>query len=289
MIEVLPGVWRRHAPAGRPAPLLFDVPRSGTCYPPGFHTRTPFHLLHASVSSWVDELCSGAPAAGATLLVAEFPNSFVDANRDPRDLDPDLLDGPWPEPLAPSEKSRAGMGLVRRLANDGTPLYDAPLPVAEVRHRIEGYHAPYHATLAATLEGLAASFGGVVHVSGHCMGAIGNALAADRGARRPDFCIGDRHGSTCAPWLTDFLVEHLAGLGYRVTRNDPYAGAFSVARHGAPANGVHSVQIEMNKALYMDEEHLGRTEGFAAVRNHLDGLARALAREALSRFPEGPP
>jgi N-formylglutamate amidohydrolase len=269
-------VFDRRNPDGDPAPLVVEVPRSGRLYPPDFRATAPFEAIHAAVSMHVDDLFAGTPAAGGTYLVARFPNTYIDANRGLDDLDPSLIDGEWPDPLPSTEKTRLGVGLVRALARPGAPMYDRRLSVAEIRHRIRSYHEPYHRELGATLEQHRRRFGGAWHLSCHCMAAIGSAQAPDPRKPRPDFCIGDRDGTTSAPAFVELVVETLRACGYHVTVNDPYQGAECVRRHGAPARGVHSLQIETNKKLFMDETTLVKTAGFARLRADVDRLLSAV-------------
>ena len=276
-------VLYRREPERDPAPLLVEVPRSGTLYPADFRASAPFDAIHAAVSMHVDALFAGTPVAGGTYLVARFPNTYIDANRGLDDLDPALLDGPWPQPLPPTEKKSLGVGLVRKLARPGVPMYDHKLTRAEVEHRIRDYHEPYHRELAAILEAHRRRAGAAWHVSCHCMGAVGTDQAPDAGKVRPDFCIGDRDGTTSAPEFVELVTETLRGCGYRVTVNDPYKGAECVRRHGAPARATHSLQIETNKKLFMDERTFVRTHGFAGLRADLDRLLAAIADFARRR------
>jgi N-formylglutamate amidohydrolase len=276
-LYVRPGVFMRYDPLTTPVPVVFDVPRSGTDYPKDFRASAPFEALHAAVSMYVEELYGGAPAAGATLFYACFPNTYIDANRSVLDIDESLLDAPWPTPLQPTEKSRLGLGLIRKLVKGGVPVYTRKLAVAEVQARIANYYEPYHRALGTRLAHYRQEYGTTWHLSCHCMSSVGNEMALDRGKPRPDFCIGDRDGTTCARDFVDLVVDTLRSFGYAVTVNDPYKGAESIRKHGDPARGVHSLQIEMNKRLYMDEQTFCTTPDFAQVKAHLDRLAVAVA------------
>jgi N-formylglutamate deformylase len=267
----------RCEPQGEPAPFVVEVPRSGTLYPRDFRAVAPFDVVHSAVSMYVDELFAGTPAAGGTLLVARFPNVYIDANRGLDDLDPDMIEGVWLQPLAQTQKKSLGVGLVRRLAKAGVPMYDRKLTVDEVEHRIHHYHEPYHEELAGILEAQRRRFGSAFHISCHCMNAIGSEQTPDPGRERPDFCIGDQDGTTSGREFTEFVVETLRGRGFRVTVNDPYKGAECVRRHGAPAQGVHSLQIETCKRLFMHEKTFLRSDGFQRLREELDRLLAAVA------------
>jgi len=249
---------RRHDPWGPPLPLVFDSPHSGTWYPPDFGHAVPMAVLRQAEDTHVERLFAAAPAAGAVLIEALFPRSYIDVNRALDDIDPALLAEPWPPEvppgrLNPGEKCRLGMGLVRRLALPGLPLYDRALPVAEVRGRIERCYLPYHDALDAALGGLHARFGAVWHVDCHSMAARGSEMTPDGAVVRADFVLGDRDGTTCAPDFTELVRSVLAAKGYDVRVNDPYKGAELVRRHGDPRAGRHSLQIEINRGLYMDE------------------------------------
>ena len=280
----LPGVLRRLDPTASPSPTVFDIPRSGSDYPRSFRSPAPFDAVHRSISMYVEELYADAPAAGATWLFACFPNAWIDANRHEADIDPELLDGPWPETLAPTDKSRLGVGLIHKFCGRGdVPMHAGPLAVADVRERLERYYWPYHHELAALLSAHRAEFGVAFHISCHSMSSVGGSATADAGRRRSDFDIGDRHGETTEPAFRDLVVETLRGFGYDVTVNRHYAGAESIRKHGAPTAGVHSLQIEINRALYMDEEAFARGPDFEPIRANLASLAETVCAFARDR------
>jgi N-formylglutamate deformylase len=267
----------RHDPPGEPLPLVFDSPHSGEAYPHDFDHLPPRSVVRLAEDTHVARLYACAPAHGATLLEACFPRAYIDANRSLADIDPALLAEPWPLPLAPSRKTEQGIGLVWRVARDGAPMYGRRLAVAEVRARIDRCYAPYHAALEAVLEERHRAFGAVWHVDCHSMPAVGDPNADDPGRARPDFVLGDRHGTTCAPGFTAFVAATLEHLGYAVAINDPYKGVELVRRHGRPALHRHSLQIEMNRALYMDETTLRPNPGYVKLAGDLDALCAALA------------
>lgn len=290
MSFVIEDVLVRNDPIGRRLPVLFDSPHSGHAYPRDFAFTCPLPVLRQAEDTYVDELFAHAPEHGATLLCALFPRSCIDVNRAADDIDPTLLDGPWPEPLAPTGKSAAGIGLIRRLCRPGLPMYDGRLSVAEVSDRIGRYYRPYHFQVATILDGLCAAFGAVWHVNCHSMpSAMPSATpstmppARATGRRRgggPDFVVGDRDGTTCEPAFTALVADVLRGLGYSVAINDPYKGMELVARYSDPARGRHSLQLEINRRLYMNEETLERHEGFARLQADLDTLIRRIGAHA---------
>ncbi len=272
-----PGVWRRDDPAGTLVPLVFDSPHSGVTYPDDFRAAAPFDALRTAEDTWVDELYAAAPSLGATMLAAEFPRSYIDVNRDLGDLDPLLLDEAWPGTLNPGEKTRLGIGLIRRLARPGIPVYDRKLSVAEIKARIDAYYRPYHEELAAILDARHKQFGAVFHVDCHSMASKGSDMTPDGAVQRAGFVIGDRDGTSCSRDFTDIVVTTLRAQGHDVRVNDPYKGVEILRRHGRPREARHSLQVEINRNLYMDEVTREKTAGFAKLQAQIGDLIRALA------------
>ncbi len=268
----------------RPAtltPVLYDSPHSGRYYPADFALGASLGEIRRGEDAYVDQLLAGAPAAGATLLVATHPRCYIDVNRDERDIDAALLAEPWPEPLAPSEKTRRGLGLIRRFVVPGVEAQGRLLTVRELRARIEAVYRPYHAALDSLVAQLCAAFGTVWHVNWHSMKSVGNDMTPDgAGAARADFVVSDRRGASASPTLTALIVDTLRAFGYSVSVNDPYTGGTIVQRVGRPADGVHSVQIEINRRLYLDESAVETTAGFDALAKSLDALTSCLLAEA---------
>jgi N-formylglutamate deformylase len=278
MNEIIPHILFRRDPAAPELPLVFDSPHSGADYPADFGYACPPAVLRSAEDAWVDELYASAPEAGATLLAALFPRSYIDVNRSLEDLDPALIDGAWPGTLAPGEKTRLGLGLVRRLAKPGLPVYARTLTVGEIERRIATCYRPYHAALDAICDRLHGKFGTVTYIDCHSMPAEGSEMSSDGpGARRADFVLGDRDGTTCDRALTDFVARMLRGRGYDVRINDPYKGVELVRRHGRPAERRHALQIEVNRALYMNEKTLAKTARFARLQADIAHLVAALA------------
>ncbi|OYQ32510.1 N-formylglutamate amidohydrolase [Niveispirillum lacus] len=279
MSLVIDDVVVRHDPVGPPVPLLFDSPHSGTRYPADFDFTCPFPLLRQAEDTHVDELFAMVPDLGATLLCALFPRSYIDVNRAPDDIDPVMLEGEWPAPVNPSSKSLAGMGLVRHLCRPGIPMYDGRLPVAVVQERIENYWRPYHDLLSETMDGIFSQFGAVYHINCHSMPSF--VIGPER--QSPDFVIGDRDGSTAERGFTRLVVDTLRSMGYTVRLNDPYKGVELVRRYSNPARGRHSLQLEIDRRLYMNEETLEIHAGFQVLRNDLIALVHVLRDYALAR------
>jgi len=280
----LPGVLHRRTPVGNQAPLVFDIPRSGSDYPREFQSSAPFTDVRRSVSMYVEDLYGLAPEAGATWLYALFPNVYIDANRHELDLDPEWVDGDWPESFQTSDKSVRGMGLIPRVCGKGdVALQDGPISVDDLKHRLDNYYWPYHNLLGDILSEFITNAGVAFHVSCHSMSSIGGVAMADPGRKRSEFDIGTRNGETCDPAFSDAAVSFLKGKGYDATMNEHFPGAESVRKHGDPANGVHSLQIEINRSIYMNEDTYRRGARFEEIRNDLGELAKHLAAFARDR------
>lgn len=265
-------------PTAPAVPLVCDSPHSGTAYPEDYGHACPRALLRRGEDTHVEALWQAAPSVGATLLHAHFPRTYIDANRTLDDLDPGLLDGPWPEPLNPGEKTRLGFGLVWSRVNAQTPIYDRALTVAQVRHRIETCYQPYHAALSQAIESTAERFGGVWHLNLHSMpNDAYERLQIASPHPLADFVLGDRDGTTCEPGFVDLVERELRACGYTVARNDPYKGVQLIARIGQPARNRHSLQVEIRRPLYMDEASRERNAGFDRVQQDLARVLSALA------------
>ncbi|MEJ0063426.1 MAG: N-formylglutamate amidohydrolase [Alphaproteobacteria bacterium] len=269
----IPGIFRVNDPAGPAAPLVLDVPHSGRTYPGDFQYACPFPLLRQTEDAYVDELMENAVEHGATVLTALFPRALIDVNRAVDDLDPAVVDGVWPEPLQPSERTLGGLGLVRRMCRGGVPVYKEPLAIEEIDRRLRQYYHPYHRALARILDGMHRRFGAVWHIDCHSMPSKmydGSLMAAD-------FVLGDRDGTSCSADFTALCAEALRGLGYKVVINDPYKGVEIVRRHGQPGQARHSLQLEINRALYLDEDVIQRASGFDKMRADLGKFIQKVA------------
>lgn len=275
------------APQGSPAPVVLDSPHSGTVYPADFGTVLPPSILRRAEDMYIDVLYEDAPALGMAFLKALFPRCYIDANRAEEDLDPAMLNGPWDGPLNPGTKAALGIGLIwAKAPPDGRPFYDRKLSVAEALARITRYHRPYHAALQALIDQTQGRFGAVWHVNCHSMPGMSNETSPEGpGIARPDFNLGDRDGTTCASEFTAFCKERLEKLGYGVVVNVPYKGVELVRRHGLPAKGRQSIQIEISRTLYMDEDSFARTEGFVGLKADLHIFLEELAEWSRRRLP----
>jgi N-formylglutamate amidohydrolase len=269
----IPGVLWRRDPDRDALPLVLDSPHSGALYPEDFSYCCPLSVLRRAEDAYVDELFEAAPAYGATLIGALFPRSYVDVNRAPDDLDPGLLAGALPPFLVPRPVTR--VGLVRRHAQPGVAIYDGKLSPDDILARIERYHTPYHRVLDETCERLHREFGAVWHINCHSMPSYGPSREERKGVYA-DFVLGDRDGTTCAADFTDFVAGFLRDLGYDVRINEGYKGVEIVRRQGRPAENRHSLQIEVDRALYMNQKSLEKLPGFDRLRDDLAGLVAAL-------------
>jgi N-formylglutamate deformylase len=260
--------------------LVLDSPHSGRRMPPDFRPACSLQALREAEDVDVPALWQDATSLGATLIEAQFPRTYLDANRALDEIDPQLLDGPWPGPVAEgSAKVRLGKGLAWRMLDDGTPIYDRRLSVAELQRRIERCWRPYHAALDAAVASALQRHGRVIHLNCHSMPAVAQAYSTEQPwTVHADFVLGDRDGTSADPRLTRWMDRFLQSRGFSVDINRPYKGVEIVRRTGRPALGVHSIQVEVNKRLYLCERTLQRHAGFDAVRSALRELVEALHR-----------
>lgn len=258
-------------------PLVFDSPHSGVNYPEDFDYACDFAALEKAEDKYVDELFSGAPDHGAVFLHADFPRSYIDVNRCAKDIDIDLLEDEWTDEIDTTPRSHAGIGLIRRLVRPGMPLYSRQLKVSEIKHRIEKYYIPYHAALERTIEDLHYNHGQVWHVNCHSMPSQDGHSFRASPLKAMDFVLGDRDGTTCDLGFTHAVRDFLKGLGYRVSINDPYKGVELVRRYSCPATGRHSLQIEVARNLYMDENTYKKSRNFNELKENIDSLVQYCA------------
>jgi N-formylglutamate deformylase len=270
MRSSFPPLMRRYDHSVGTGPLVLDSPHSGTAYPDDFHHVCDRHALRKVEDTHVEQLFDFAPELNATLIAARFPRSYIDVNRARDDIDVSLLDGPWPEPVQPSAKVRLGKGLVWRTLDDGTPIYDQRLRVQDVQRRITTCWHPYHRALQDAVAAAQRRHGYAIHINCHSMPAVAAKFSTDfPGEAHADFVLGDRDHSTAAPGLTAWMQDHLNARGYSVSINHPYKGVELVRRTGNPAAGCHSVQFEINKRLYMNEDTLQPHAGFEPLKKML--------------------
>ena len=283
MKKLIPGVLERldPNPLSEPVPVVFDSPHSGNIYPADFNHALPELVIRRTEDAFVDELYSDAPQFGATLLHALFPRCYIDPNRRANDIDENLLTAPWPADAKPGPKVKLGIGLIRSIAVNEA-IYDRQLSVAEVQNRLHAYYYPYHQELANTLTTKHQCFGAVWHINCHSMRSRSGAVSPEGPAKQRnfDFCLGDRDGRSCEPEFTELVAATLRGLGYKVWVNKPYKGVELVSRYSDPSEQRHSLQIEINRSLYMNEYHIERSTDFAEFKVHIGQLVKAICEYA---------
>ena len=262
-------------PAEQSVPFVFNSPHSGRVYPDAFveMSRLDRHSIRRSEDYYVDQLFDAAPKIGAPLLAAHFPRAFIDVNREPYELDPRMFAGRVPSFVnANSMRVAGGLGTIPKLVAENMEIYGHPLNMEEGLERIDKLYRPYHDRLRGLLIKTHARFGYAVLVDCHSMPA--NAQAGNRD--RPDFVIGDRYGTSATEELSRLAVSILQDLGYTVSRNKPYAGGFITEHYGRPARGLHALQIEINRSLYVDEQTFEKTDGFQDLTENLTQFMRLL-------------
>ena len=272
--------FARHEPGRLTVPLVFNSPHSGRFYPPEFiaSSRLTPDRLRKSEDAFVEELFAGVTGYGAPMLAARFPRAYLDLNREPYELDPDLFEDTLPA-FANTRSLRVlgGLGTIARVVGEAEEIYNRRLSVDEGMARIDRLYWPYHAELRLLLDRAEAHFGCAVLIDCHSMpSSVSGSGSANEGTRA-HFVLGDRFGASCASELTRYVEQTLSGFGYNVALNRPYAGGYITEHYGNPVRGVHALQLEVNRALFTDEAALTVTDGFGAVRRHMMQLVSGLA------------
>ena len=279
MISYLPGA----------SALVLDSPHSGTHYPADFLFNCDALALRQAEDTHVEKLYDFATAMGGHWIEAHFSRSYLDANRNTTEIDQTLLDAPWPGPIETNahtlSKVRLGKGLIWRTTDNGLSIYKRKLTVAEVQTRIANCWQPYHAAVSNAIDTAHSRHGYCVHINCHSMPAIASSNATDfPGELHADFVVGDRDGTTANPALSKIICAFLSNLGYSVAYNHPYKGVELVRRYSNPAAQRHSIQLEINRKLYMDEGSLEVTPGFVPLKKHLQQLVALLLTLDTHRF-----
>lgn len=273
--------------------MVLASPHSGAVYPESFLAASALAPLdlRRSEDSYVDDLFAAGSALGAPLLRALFPRAYLDVNREAWELDPSMFDGPLPSFVnRDSPRVAAGLGTIARLVASGAEIYRGKLSFAEAERRVESLYRPYHAALSRLVEEAVAAHGCCLLLDCHSMPSLGGLSEREGGMLRVDFVLGDCFGSSCAPLVTQTADRCLAEMGYRVLHNTPYAGGFTTRHYGNPPHGVHVLQVEVNRRLYMDEATHVRHDGFGRLQSHLGTLLARLAGIPLSVLkPQGFP
>lgn len=267
------------APSDQTMAAVFASPHSGTDYPPEFvaASRLDPWTLRKSEDSFMDRLFGSAPDHGAPLLRALFPRAYLDPNREPFELDPEMFEDALPDYVnTRTPRVAGGLGTIARVVANGEEIYKHKLRFAEAIHRINSLYHPYHRNLQHLIAHTQERFGYGLLVDCHSMPSVGGPMDRDAGLQRVDIVLGDCFGTSCAPAITAMTEEVMGDLGYRVTRNMPYSGGFTTTHYGQPATGIHALQIEINRAIYMEEDRFQPTARFHALREHLGVLIAAL-------------
>ena len=271
-----------HAVTGTSA-LVLDSPHSGTRYPADFAFACALSELRTAEDTHVEKLYDFAPDLGVHWVEAHFPRSYLDANRNTTEMDVTLLDAPWPDAIEADPKVltkvRLGKGLIWRTTDEGVPIYTRSLSVAEVQARIENCWKPYHAAVRHAIDAAHAKHGYSMHINCHSMPAVASRSATDfPGEAHADFVVGDREGTTASAALSELVCMHLRSLGYDVAYNHPYKGVELVRRYGEPAAQRHSIQLEINRKLYMSAVTFELNEGYVTLKTSLRSLLSVLLK-----------
>lgn len=264
-------------------PLVIDVSRSGTTYPPEFLPSAPFHAVHRKISPYVERMVLPCVAEGASILMAQFPPTYVDPNRPVDDIDPNQINGRWSGELKPLSASiTSGTGLIHTLDADYDPLYRTTLQVEELEYRIGQFYLPYHHKLSELLGEKREKFGQAFQLSCHSMSSIG----PRDGLERPHVCLGDLDGVTSTPALRELVASVFSDEGFEVAINKPFRGNELLRRHAMPEKAIYSLQVEIRRDLYIDERTRQLHDGLALLQKSFLRIAkdiRSVATEARVR------
>ena len=267
-------------PVKQSIPFVFASPHSGRFYPKEFVAASQLDplRLRRSEDSFVDDLFAGAPDIGAPLLTARYPRAYVDPNRETYELDPGMFSDDLPGYVnIDSVRVSAGLGTIARVVTNGEEIYDHKLTFAEAKERIDQIYTPYHDALKQLVIQTKATFGKCILIDCHSMPSTGRPMEKDPGSKRVDIVLGNNHGNACAPELMQFVDEQFTDLGLTVRRNNPYSGGYTTRHYGRPHDGVHALQIEINRAIYMDEVSIRKHSGFECLVGKITILLNTLA------------
>lgn len=274
-------------PADQRLPFVFNSPHSGRQYPTSFLEASRLNevSIRRSEDAHVDDLFKDVVSLGAPMLRAHFPRAYLDVNREPYELDPKMFDGRLPSYAnVRSIRVAGGLGTVARIVSENHEIYRHRLPVSEALFRIEEIYKPYHTTLRRLLAQTHVTFGHAVLIDCHSMPST---VKTQSGDVRPDFVLGDRYGTSCSCDLTNFAYDILKGMGYQVSRNKPYAGGFITEHYGRPNSGLHALQLEINRGLYLNEDNQTLHPGVHQLREDLTVFARELTAMPDASLPAG--
>jgi N-formylglutamate amidohydrolase len=263
-------------------PLVFASPHSGRVYPDELHAASALdaHDLRRSEDAYVDELISGALERGAATVACRFARAYVDVNRDPWELDPAMFEDELPDATRrQSPRVAAGLGAIPKLVAEGREIYRRKLTYPEASARIDAVHRPYHEALGAILEEARLQFGLAILIDWHSMPSVVARSESRLGRMRPDVVLGDRHGAACSKVVTVTVRRAFEATGYVTASNAPYAGGWTTQTWGRPREGLHALQIELDRGLYLDEEQVTPSAGFPRLKRDLERLTETLAAE----------
>lgn len=269
--------YRLELPASQKVPLIFSSPHSGRNYPSVLLEQTNLKLrkLRSLEDCYVDDLFDHVGNDGAPFIEAELPRAFLDLNREPYELDPKLIEPRLPSYTNPTSlRVKSGLGTIPRIVADGSTIYQAPIMLPDALARINQYHQPYHDKLVELTKATQKEFGFAILLDCHSMPSSTNLYQNQISA---DIILGNRHGTSCAPHITESVLQAFKSLGFTVKLNKPYAGGFITEHHGNPETAIHAIQIEINRALYMDQITLEKTAGFDDLKSKLKSLTAILA------------
>jgi N-formylglutamate amidohydrolase len=287
--EIARSIYTLQRPSGARRPLILASPHSGSDYPADFvaGSRLDPLTLRRSEDSFVDELFSAAPGLGAPLLSARFPRAYLDVNREAYELDPAMFSDPLPDFVnAASPRVRIGLGTIARIVASGEEIYAGKLRFAEAQRRIDELYHPYHLALSRLTAETEALYGGYLLLDCHSMpSAVGSVC----GGGAADIVLGDCYGTTCASPIREAARRFFAERGFRVAINTPYAGGFTTEHYGQPQRHRHALQVEINRALYMDERRFVRSPRFDDIAAALAALVERLAEVAEACLGEPAP
>lgn len=268
--------------SGRAGAMVFASPHSGMERPADMGAAEGLSVatLRSAEDVGVDRLIAGGPARGVPIVAGQVSRAYVDLNRSPAELDPALMDGEIE--ASPTAKVAAGFGVIPRRAGDGTPLYERRLGLDEARRRLERVHGPYHQALGALMQAARDAHGVALLIDWHSMPSRA-AGGSGRNRRGVDVVLGDRHGSSCRGAVMRRVRALFEAEGWRVGLNAPYAGGYSTERWGRPDEGFQAVQVELNRALYLNEATLAPSGDYPRCVRALDRVVAALAAETWMR------
>ena len=263
---------------------MFASPHSGRLYPQEMMAASALdaETIRRSEDALVDALVLGATDHGAVVITAAYARAYIDVNREPYDLDPSMFEDELP-PFARGRSARvaAGLGSIARIVAEGQEIYSRKLTFADAARRIDTVHAPYHAALEMLISEAVRAFGAAILIDWHSMPSAAARTLGQSGdlgvAGACDLVLGDRFGSACAPQITALVERELEAIGYRVARNAPYAGGYTTEFYGRPRAHVHALQVEINRALYLNETTLEPHAGFERLKHDLERVFTALA------------